>query len=68
MAIKALDYEAALKYFIIGVLSAAILLFGMSLVYGVTGEVTFGAIRAATAALGVHVGPGAWALAYQIED
>jgi hypothetical protein len=22
----------------------------------------------ATAALGVHVGPGAWALAYQIED
>lgn len=23
---------------------------------------------AATAAIGVHVGPGAWALAYQIED
>ncbi len=44
--------EAALKFFIIGVLSAAILLFGMSLVYGVTGEVNFGAIRAATAALG----------------
>ena len=34
--------EAALKYFIIGVLSAAILLFGMSLVYGYTGELTFG--------------------------
>ena len=44
--------EAALKYFIIGVLSAAILLFGMSLVYGYTGELTFGGIRAATAALG----------------
>jgi NADH-quinone oxidoreductase subunit N len=44
--------EAALKYFIIGVLSAAILLFGMSLVYGYTGELTFGGIRAAIAALG----------------
>ncbi|MCP3973474.1 MAG: NADH-quinone oxidoreductase subunit N [bacterium] len=38
--------EAALKYFIIGVLSAAVLLFGMSLVYGVTGELTFTGIRA----------------------
>ncbi len=44
--------EAALKFFIIGVLSAAILLFGMSLVYGYTGELTFAGIRAATAALG----------------
>lgn len=40
--------EAALKFFIVGVLSAAILLFGMSLVYGVTGELTFAGIRAAT--------------------
>ena len=39
--------EAALKYFIIGVLSASVLLFGMSLVYGVTGELTFGGIREA---------------------
>ena len=30
--------EAALKFFLIGVLSSAILLFGMSLVYGTTGE------------------------------
>ena len=44
--------EAALKYFVIGVLSAAIMLFGMSLVYGVTGEVTFTGIRAATVAIG----------------
>jgi len=44
--------EAALKYFIIGVLSAAIMLFGMSLVYGVTGSLTFGEIRAAIAAVG----------------
>ena len=42
--------EAALKYFLIGVLSAAILLFGMSLVYGLTGEVTFTGIAAASAA------------------
>lgn len=39
--------EAALKYFIIGVLSAAVLLFGMSLVYGVTGQLTFDGIRSA---------------------
>ncbi len=44
--------EAALKFFIIGVLSAAILLFGMSLVYGVSGSVNFGGIRAWTAANG----------------
>jgi NADH-quinone oxidoreductase subunit N len=44
--------EAALKYFIIGVLSAAILLFGMSLVYGATGgELTFAGIRGASVAL-----------------
>jgi NADH-quinone oxidoreductase subunit N len=40
--------EAALKYFVIGVLSAAVLLFGMSLVYGVTGELTFTGIRNAS--------------------
>jgi NADH-quinone oxidoreductase subunit N len=43
--------EAALKYFVIGVLSAAILAFGMSLVYGVTGEVTFSGIAAASQGL-----------------
>ena len=37
--------EAALKYFIVGVLSASILLFGMSLIYGLTGELTFSEIR-----------------------
>lgn len=39
--------EAALKFFIIGVLSVSVLLFGMSLVYGVTGELTFAGIREA---------------------
>ncbi len=43
--------EAALKFFIIGVLSAALLLFGMSLVYGITGELTFAGIAAASAGL-----------------
>ena len=37
--------EAMLKFFIIGVLSAAVLLFGMSLVYGTTGEFVFTEIR-----------------------
>ena len=37
--------EAALKYFVIGVLSASILLFGMSLIYGVTGQLTFDRIH-----------------------
>ena len=40
--------EAALKYFITGVLSATILVFGMSLVYGTTGAITFEGIRNAT--------------------
>ncbi len=43
--------EAALKFFLIGVLSSAILLFGMSLVYGTTGQYTFAGIRSATAAV-----------------
>lgn len=40
--------EASLKYFILGVLSSAIMLFGMSLVFGLTGEVTFAGIAEAT--------------------
>ena len=43
--------EAALKFFLIGVLSAAILLFGMSLVYGMTGALTFEGIREASVAV-----------------
>jgi proton-translocating NADH-quinone oxidoreductase chain N len=38
--------EAALKYFIIGSLSSAIMLFGMSLVYGVSGTTNIQAILA----------------------
>ena len=39
--------EAALKMFIIGVLSAAVFLFGMSLIYGATGSVLFAEIAMA---------------------
>ncbi len=37
--------EAGLKYFVLGALSSGMLLYGMSLVYGFTGSVTFPAIR-----------------------
>ena len=43
--------EAALKFFVIGVLSAAILAYGMSLVYGMTGSLNFDDIRAASASV-----------------
>ncbi|MDP3983896.1 MAG: NADH-quinone oxidoreductase subunit N [Acidimicrobiia bacterium] len=39
--------EASLKYYILGVLSTALLLYGMSLVYGLTGSVSFTEISAA---------------------
>jgi NADH-quinone oxidoreductase subunit N len=39
--------EAGLKYFVLGALASGILLFGISLVYGFTGSIDFGAIRAA---------------------
>jgi NADH-quinone oxidoreductase subunit N len=39
--------EAALKFFLFGVLSSAVMLYGMSLVYGVTGEIQLDAIREA---------------------
>jgi NADH-quinone oxidoreductase subunit N len=39
--------EAALKFFLIGVLSVALMLFGMSMVYGFTGSTELSAIAAA---------------------
>lgn len=41
--------EASLKYYILGVLSTALLLYGMSLVYGLTGQIAFDGIREAVA-------------------
>ena len=37
-----------MKYFILGVLSTAILLYGMSLLFGLTGEITFAGLAEAT--------------------
>src|SRR5919106_642798 len=42
--------EAALKFFLIGILSAAVMLYGMSLLYGVTGTLTLDGIAAKLAA------------------
>lgn len=39
--------EAGLKYFVLGALASGILLFGMSLVYGFTGTISFAGIDAA---------------------
>lgn len=39
--------EAALKYFVLGALSSATMLFGISLIYGATGQLQLGAIAAA---------------------
>lgn len=42
--------EASLKFFLTGVLSVAVMLMGMSLVYGLTGQVTFDGIASAAVA------------------
>jgi NADH-quinone oxidoreductase subunit N len=39
--------EAGLKYFVLGALASGIMLFGMSLIYGFTGSMTFDGIEAA---------------------
>lgn len=44
--------EAGLKYYLMGVFASAILLYGMSLVYGLTGSTNLGEISTQLAALG----------------
>jgi NADH-quinone oxidoreductase subunit N len=39
--------EAAMKYFVLGAIASGTLLYGMSLVYGVTGSLNIGEVRAA---------------------
>jgi NADH-quinone oxidoreductase subunit N len=46
--------EAALKFFLMSVASTAIMLFGISLVYGVTGTVYFAGVQAVLGASGGH--------------
>jgi len=43
--------EAAMKYFVLGALASGMLLYGMSMVYGSTGEMELGSIAAAVARL-----------------
>ncbi len=44
---RLLSQEASLKYFLLGAFSSALFLFGMALVYGITGTVNIGGIGAA---------------------
>ena len=44
---SSLSSEAGLKYVVLGAMSSALLLFGMSIVYGLSGEMTISAITAA---------------------
>ena len=46
--------EAALKFFLMSVASTAVMLFGISLVYGVTGTVYFAGIQAVLGLTGYH--------------
>ncbi|MBO6755571.1 MAG: NADH-quinone oxidoreductase subunit NuoN [Roseibium sp.] len=48
--------EAGLKYFVLGALSSGMLLYGMSLVYGFTGQVGFPEIAAVLAQEGASIG------------
>ncbi|MBN8279057.1 MAG: NADH-quinone oxidoreductase subunit NuoN [Gammaproteobacteria bacterium] len=46
--------EAAMKYFVLGAIASGTLLYGMSLVYGVTGSLNVGELRAALGAGGAE--------------
>jgi len=46
--------EASLKYVVFGAVSSAIMLYGLSLLYGMTGSLTFTGIRAGLLAGGAH--------------
>jgi len=43
--------EAAMKYFVLGAMASAMLLYGMSMLYGITGSLDLGQINAGTAAM-----------------
>ncbi len=48
--------EAGLKYFVLGALSSGMLLYGISLIYGFTGSVSFAAIAGVVHQSGVSIG------------
>jgi proton-translocating NADH-quinone oxidoreductase, chain N len=43
--------EAAMKYFVLGAMASAMLLYGMSMLYGITGSLDLGQINTSTAAM-----------------
>lgn len=49
--------EAALKYFLLAIMTSVIMTYGMSLVYGLTGELGFGEIAAAVSSRGLLANP-----------
>ena len=46
--------EAAMKYFVLGALGSGMLLYGVSMIYGATGSIEFGAVARAVAAHGTE--------------
>ncbi len=48
---SALATEAAMKYFVLGAMASGMLLYGMSMLYGVTGSLEIAAVRQAIAAM-----------------
>ena len=48
--------EAGLKYFVLGALASGMILYGMSLVYGFTGETRYAAIAAEDVSIGLQFG------------
>ncbi|MFP5350678.1 MAG: NADH-quinone oxidoreductase subunit NuoN [Gammaproteobacteria bacterium] len=49
---SAIATEAAMKYFVLGAMASGMLLYGMSMIYGVTGSLEIGAVRRAIAGIG----------------
>ena len=49
--------EGAIKFFLLGVLSASLILYGFSLLYGVTGKIIFSEIVSSLSATGLHQSP-----------
>jgi len=46
--------EAAMKYFVLGAIASGMLLYGISMIYGATGALNFGAVTAALAGTGME--------------
>ncbi len=55
--------EAALKYFLLGAFSSALLLYGFAWLFGITGSTSFAAIAEAVGRVGISSGPMIVALA-----